>query len=148
MMIKLIEVKPHTLSVDSAYVTEDNSAVAISSELSLVEEDSGYRTYEFELQGILIVNETDEWAEFECISPEIVTKPLCSFQSQLEYEEGTPIFTVENNDNIAKVFKDGETFTLWIRENQIVNKVVKSDIALFYFDNDELVGIKSVQLKL
>lgn len=140
-MIKLKEIKPHVLSIDAAYLTEDNSAVEISNELSLIEEDYDYKIYNFSLQGMLTLNPNGEWADFECISPDIVTQPLCTFDTKLHYETGTPIFEVLDENNISAVLKQDEGFVLWLKNACIINHVIQNDIIEFYLCDDELIAI-------
>ena len=147
-MIRLMEICPHTLIVDTAYITDDNSAVQISSIHSLNEDDGNYKTYEFAPQSIVTFNENGEWSDFECIMPQIASSPLCGFHSQIDWETGTPILKVENEGEFAAVSKDGNGFVLWLSEKRTINKIIRNEIIEFYFEKDELVGIRATEQKI
>ena len=142
-MFELIEIKPHMAKVDFAYITEDSSAVSISNEYSLVEEDCNYKRYVFGFQGMVTFTANGEWADFEYISPTMCTEPPCSFSDNVQFAIGAPMLKVTENDCVVSVIRNSVNgFTLWLKESLIVTKVVKSECVRFLFAGNDLVGIE------
>ena len=142
-MFELIETKAHMAKVDFAYITEDNSAVNISNECSLVEEDCNYKRYAFGFQGMVTFTANGEWADFEYISPNMCAEPPCSFSDNVQFAIGSPMLKVTENDCVVSVVRNAENgFTLWLKANLIVTKVVKSECVRFFFADNDLIGIE------
>ncbi|MFL5703900.1 MAG: hypothetical protein ACJ8AG_13850 [Ktedonobacteraceae bacterium] len=100
-------------------------------------------------QGTMLwLHEDGFLGELECIFPQIVDKPLCSYATGISQREGFPQFEVRSLDNEDCIQNCEDGFIAWLVRDTTVDLQVCFKNVHFFFSIDELVAIEAHQVLL
>ena len=106
------------------------------------------RPFRVSVHIMIWITEEGYIGEIECIYPETVDTPLCSYSHDLSRKLGFPQIEICSCDNEAYIQHCDEGFTIWLNKEKMINKIIDCNQFLLLVSGDELVAVKTQECNI
>ncbi|GCE12020.1 hypothetical protein [Tengunoibacter tsumagoiensis] len=137
-MTKLIGIQESDVLIEAKFV-KDSFVYYIK--CNPIAETEKY--YYFGLRSILWLSLDGIFSEIESMYPKVGKEPLCSFDSQVQKEEGLPVLEMIPTSYINYVQETENGFIIYVERDRKINHVVIYKTIEFLFCDNDLVAIEA-----